>query len=155
MNLPINTVKWWILKCCMLKSTNNSFCECFCGVFKEDVHKLSSHSLSHQPHFRWAKGLRRLRCLMWWDFRNVQAPLEFMCLDVSQVFNRKEWTAFKEIVYHWTCCVLIIAVLLRKVQGEAPEQMKGSSMCIIAETCHVFLTLTDVLPLLNCPIMRD
>lgn len=50
--------------------------------------------------------------------------------------------------------MLIIAIQLSRVQGEAPGQMKGRSMCIAARTCHVFLMLTDVLPLLHCPIMR-
>lgn len=46
---PADIVKLWIFTA---KFTNNSFCECLCVVFKEDVHKLSSLPLSHQPHFR-------------------------------------------------------------------------------------------------------
>lgn len=54
----------------------------------------------------------------------------------------------------FTVGVLIIAGLLSRVHGEAPGQMKGRSMSVIAGTCHVFLMLMDALPFLNCPIMR-
>lgn len=81
MNLLVNIVKLWFSKCCMLKFISNNFVFDTCA-------KLLLPPLSHQLQFRRVQGLWRLRCLMWRNFRNIQAPLESMCQHVSWMFNK-------------------------------------------------------------------
>lgn len=44
-----------------------------------------------------------------------------------------------------------------QISGRGSRASEGHiySMCIIAGSCRVFLTVMDALPLLNCPIMHD
>lgn len=66
--------------------------------------------------------------------RHSRAPL----MQMGFVMDRNEWVALTD-----TVCRVFVILNACRVQGEVPRANEGQMCMYAAETCHVFITLTD------------